>query len=91
MDSIFIDPSSLPGGKQWIAACAAIESHRNATNPISHSLRCDASPIGGFLQVLFLLAVYGYVLYFVRFPRSIRQLTHSLILSLLEHYLMLCC
>lgn len=73
MDSLFIEPSTLPGGAKWIAACAAAVVPLNATSAqhvetelLRESLRCNSSPIGGLFQVLLLLCVYGAILFFVR-------------------------
>lgn len=58
MESLFIEPDSLPGGREWISACADLteESAREA-------LRCGVSPAFGLFQVLFLLCVYGGILF----------------------------
>eukprot|EP00177_Eucheuma_denticulatum_P003538 GFKZ01006393.1.p1 GENE.GFKZ01006393.1~~GFKZ01006393.1.p1 ORF type:complete len:588 (-),score=101.65 GFKZ01006393.1:114-1877(-) len=58
MESLFIQPDSLPGGREWNSACADLveESAREA-------LRCDVSPTFGLFQVLFLLCVYGGILF----------------------------
>lgn len=70
MESFFIDPSSIPGGREWTKACNSLltqgaDSPHVVTTADSayETLRCDVSPISGFLQVVFLLAVYGVILY----------------------------
>lgn len=75
MNSLFINPSTLPGGKHWMAACAAAaaEAQKNSTATIEESLGCDASPISGLFQVVTLLLVYGYILYYVRCPTPFRR------------------
>uniref|UniRef100_A0A7S0ZIS2 EF-hand domain-containing protein n=1 Tax=Timspurckia oligopyrenoides TaxID=708627 RepID=A0A7S0ZIS2_9RHOD len=54
---MFIDPSSLPGGKVWKEVCLSIGGSSGI------DFGCDSSPLSGFIQVLGLLLVYGYVLY----------------------------
>lgn len=75
MESFFVPPSSLPGGEQWGQACAALRMDAEATEKaiestrlLRESLGCDSSPVGGFVQVLFLMVVYGAILFFVRRP-----------------------
>lgn len=66
MESIFIEPGSLPGGRAWAAACSSLETGAaNATtsNKAAEALRCMSSAAAGFLQVTLLLCVYGGVLY----------------------------
>lgn len=64
----FIDPSSLPGGRAWIASCdasfaAAANSTSTAAASLPEHLGCTHGASGGLIQVLTLLAVYGTVLY----------------------------
>lgn len=58
MDSLFIEPASLPGGQDWFHACAAAtdEAARDA-------LRCGTSSLSGLVQVFLLLCVYGVILF----------------------------
>lgn len=67
MDSFFIDPSTLPGGEKWVKACKELQGNATANADILRkSLQCDASKLGGFIQVISLLLVYGAILYTVR-------------------------
>lgn len=73
MDALFIEPSSLPGGRAWASACSAIVREHNlaVSNGAIHTelpyayeaLGCTTSPFSGFFQVLLLLCVYGGILY----------------------------
>lgn len=69
MESVFIEPSSLPGGRVWREACASIAERiaSNATESLtpaaSAALRCDVSSLSGLVQVFLLLCVYGGVLF----------------------------
>lgn len=65
MNAFFIDPSKLPGGEKWTQACDSIPSNASsqATALLRSSLQCDASTLGGFIQVISLLLVYGVILY----------------------------
>lgn len=70
MESIFIDPSALPGGRSWATACEKIISSHvqvadggDLISPAAEALGCYVSPISGFCQILLLLAVYGGILY----------------------------
>lgn len=70
MEGLFIDPSSLPGGRAWAAACENAPSEEFERTPsdsmlatIFDPLHCDTSSFGGFLQVLLLLIVYGGILF----------------------------
>ncbi|CAN8077028.1 unnamed protein product [Agarophyton chilense] len=69
MESLFIETSSLPGGRLWHEACDHIinkvPENADLTEAalLSNAVHCDASPISGFIQVIMLLCVYGFVLY----------------------------
>lgn len=70
MESFFIDPASLPGGRQWIAACNVLvasgtnSSHLSPSVQETHeALHCGTSPTSGFVQVILLLIVYGFILF----------------------------
>lgn len=69
MESLFIEPSSLPGGRVWREACGLVTERvpSNATESLtpsaSEALRCDVAPLSGLVQVFLLLCVYGGVLY----------------------------
>ncbi|KAI0566522.1 Sodium/calcium exchanger protein [Gracilaria domingensis] len=69
MESLFIQPSSLPGGQLWYEACGHIVSRAAengtsaAASSLSEAVHCDVSPASGFVQVLMLLCVYGFVLF----------------------------
>lgn len=66
MGAWFIDPSSLPGGKQWALACKqAAASDSGSADLINKALHCDGSTFGGFVMVLSLLITYGLILYCV--------------------------
>jgi Ca2+/Na+ antiporter len=58
----FIEPSSLPGGRAWAAACAAAAG-AGVGGKVPGALECAEGGLGGLVQVLTLLAVYGFVLY----------------------------
>lgn len=71
MESFFIDPSSLPGGRAWAIACANVVQSSVDGAPYEsaslstafEALRCHTSSVGGFIQVLLLLVVYGGILF----------------------------
>lgn len=71
MDSFFIEPGSLPGGRVWNEVCETITrpEYINSTYAagkrelVSEAMRCHLSPSSGLIQVLLLLCVYGGVLY----------------------------
>lgn len=71
MESLFIDPSSLPGGRAWAAGCASIAENdygnfthaAYASSDAVDALHCRLSSISGFFQVLLLLIVYGLILF----------------------------
>lgn len=58
--SFFINPSGLPGGREWAAAC---KHAADGPAELLESLGCSAGSLGGLVQVLTLLVVYGFVLY----------------------------
>jgi Ca2+/Na+ antiporter len=65
--SVFINPGALPGGREWEASCAAAAAAADggggAAELLAENLACGASAVSGLVQVLTLLAVYGFVLY----------------------------
>lgn len=70
MEGLFIDPSTLPGGREWFKACNSLlvqgddSPHVVTTLEAAYeTLRCDVSPISGFFQVILLLLVYGLILF----------------------------
>lgn len=101
MESLFIEPSSLPGGRLWHQACDKIMSRAAAENEtlsapgvLSQAVHCDVSPTSGFVQVLMLLCVYGFVLYnasqliahgseLLLFVPSLRNIVGSVVLPIL--------
>lgn len=61
---LFIEPSSLPGGREWARACsAALKVEGAAGERLQEGLACASSSVAGLIQVLSLLAVYGFILY----------------------------
>lgn len=66
MQSFFIEPSSLPGGRAWAAACASVArelAETGSTSAAADALHCTASASAGLVQVLLLMAVYAGVLF----------------------------
>ncbi|CDF39506.1 unnamed protein product [Chondrus crispus] len=73
MESLFIAPAVLPGGRDWSHACTSVGAHASTNisdtaaeataSPALDALRCDATPFSGLIQVFFLLCVYGVVLF----------------------------
>lgn len=67
MDSLFIEPGSLPGGRAWKEACENVIRQQainaTSTSAVSEALHCDVSPNSGLVQVLLLLVVYGGILF----------------------------
>lgn len=62
--SFFINPGALPGGREWAESCkAAAAGESDAAALLAENLACETSPATGLVQVLTLLAVYGFVLY----------------------------
>jgi len=55
---LFIDPAKLAGGKEWYKVCDSIESET-----ARELLGCNSSIFVGFFKVIFLMLVYGYILY----------------------------
>jgi hypothetical protein len=66
--SLFINPSALPGGRDWSASCAAAAAvaaagNRTTATVLTDRLGCGESTTGGLVQVLLLLCTYGYILF----------------------------
>eukprot|EP00127_Corallochytrium_limacisporum_P006187 Clim_evm4s221 gene=Clim_evmTU4s221 len=67
LGKLFVTPSHLPGGKVWHEVCnVAIQGHKTTyglPEEVKEDFGCDSNAFEGFVQVLFLLFAYGYVLF----------------------------